>query len=184
MKLNLNITQQAPSKSSIAHYSQRMPWQRVCTVKSDDDNFWFYQDIDETVMFSPHNSWVYAITVDGNIVKFGETGNPLGIRPRRKTMDPRDESQPIVSSQCRLGRSRKMDGSDQHTRDALQKYTSDPQHLVEIWAIQCGSLTGNVPFIDGDIAVESQFHKHLEKALLDDYFKNHLRYPLCNTGRC
>lgn len=168
------------SKSSLKHYRTVVgfPFQRVCRVRSNDDTEWYYEDIDQTLMFSPHRSWTYAIVVDGEIVKFGESGNPLGIRAKNSKSD-----QPIHGTKCRLGRYRKGGDCDYNVRMQLLKHTNDPNSLVEIWAIECAPVSGTIELIDGSLKIYAHFHKQLEKILLD-YFKNdNGTYPLCNTGR-
>jgi len=51
-------------------------FERVCDVsKNSSDDSWFYDNVNEEIMFSQHRSWVYFIVVDNEIVKTGLHGN-------------------------------------------------------------------------------------------------------------
>jgi hypothetical protein len=168
----------------IAHYGDG--WRKVCTVKSTRvGNEWVYVDIDQGIMYSDHTSWVYAIVVDGVVVKFGESGVPLGIRT--STSD-----QPLKGTKCRLGRYRNhkataKEGSskdtDEEIRKALRSRTQSSNHVVEIYAIKCREVIVPTQIGNTIVDLKSKVHKHLEKALLDYYYTHCGRYPELNPNR-
>ena len=96
-------------------------------------------------LYSEHRCWVYMI-VDGNeVVKIGETGQPLGIRKIR-------DDQPQITTECRFGRlrgaggkDRNMDGTytdtDMRIREELQESVS--RGTVSIYAKQCDETVMN-----------------------------------------
>jgi len=157
-----------------------LDWKKVCSVKAYRDE-WRYTDIDQNVMFSPHRSWVYAITVDKEIVKIGETGNPLGIKPRYDYELSEVHLQPIIGTKCRLGRYRKGGESDQIVRESLRKETRNGS--VEIYAYMCPEAVIDLVIIDQELPVSAQIHKQLEKMILDRIKKIDGCYPALNTGR-
>lgn len=182
-----NIRQYPIIKSSIKnecwtpeyiwHY-ENMNFVRVCTVNQTKNNNWYYSDINKDVMFSDHTSWVYFITINGYIVKIGETGNPLGIKTSERI--PYWETQPITGSKSRLGRYRKGDASDERIRRDLQEDIKSEKNKIEFYAIKCEELNIELPILG---TVNSQIHKALERKLLD-YYKDYTgTYPRLNTGR-
>lgn len=165
----------------IWHYVN-MNVSRVCTINNVSYyNHWYYSDIDRDVMFSNHTSWVYFITINGFIVKIGETGNPLGIENACWSYDQKDwEFQPKTGSKSRFGRYRNGDTTDERIRYELLEDIKSEKNKIEFYAIKCEELTVDLPMLG---TVSSQIHKALEKKLLD-YFKLHTgTYPRLNTGR-
>jgi hypothetical protein len=154
---------------------------RVCTINLTIDNNWYYSDIDKDIMFDDHTSWVYFITINGHIVKIGETGNPLGIKNENWSYDRSEwETQPKKGSKSRFGRYRNGDTTDERIRFELEENIKSKKNKVEFYAIKCKELTVEVPMLG---TVSSQIHKALEKSLLD-YFKLHNgTYPRLNVGR-
>jgi hypothetical protein len=156
---------------------------RVCRINKCNtiDNYWYYSDIDRDIMFSDHTSWVYFITINGYIVKIGETGNPLGIENEYWSYDPSEwETQPKKGSKSRFGRYRNGDTTDERIRYELNEDIKSENNKVEFYATKCKELTVKLPILG---TVSSQIHKALEKKLLD-YFKLHTgTYPRLNTGR-
>jgi hypothetical protein len=159
-----------------------LSWEKVCKVKSKHiGNDWYYCNINRSVMFSEHRSWVYAITVNGRIVKIGESGNPLGIEPAY-SYDPLEwESQPLSSTKCRLGRYRKGGDSDYIVRESLRYETKNDR--VEFYAYKCPETTVPISINGTEVTLKSQIHKQLEKALLDKIMQKDGEYPFLNTGR-
>ena len=154
---------------------------RVCSVNLTNNNNWYYSDIDRDIMFSDHTSWVYFITINGFIVKIGETGNPLGIENEHWTFDRAEwESQPKTGSKSRFGRYRTGDSTDERIRFELMEDIKSNKNKIEFYAIKCEELTVELPMLG---IVNSQIHKALEKRLLD-YFKLYTgTYPRLNVGR-
>jgi len=72
---------------------------KVCDVVLDNPMFnrWKYCNIDNNVMYSKSQGWIYIMLLDGKIIKFGETGMVLGKRSK-------NSSQPVQSTDNRFGR--------------------------------------------------------------------------------
>ena len=178
----INITNNAPTftAENINHYTT-LDWQKVCKV-NDNNGQWYYSEINESLMFSDHRSWVYAITIDEKIAKIGESGQPLGIKGS-KNFDPLTwEVQPKTGTQSRLGRYRKGDGTDERIRESLVDDILDGKR-VEIYAIKC-SVTNHQYNINGKIFnINSAIHKDFEKSLLDYYVYHTGSLPFLNPGR-
>ena len=165
----------ADNPEYIEHYFD-LGFKKVCRVKSTyRGNEWFYTDMDESLMFSPHRSWVYAITRFERILKFGETGNPLGIKSKR-------DEQPVCGTHNRLGRYRKGGGSDETIRNMFRKETQDSSGLT-IYAAACPEMDHSFTLLNESRTIKSQIHKQLEKFLLDYYKEKVGQYPEGNTGR-
>ena len=185
MNLN-NVTTITYNADHIKHYTN-FNWQKVCTIHSQSHGYsdnWTYKNIDKSLMYSSHNSWVYAITVNDHIVKIGETSQPLGIQKS-------GSDQPISGTKSRFGRyanqkaaahGRESD-TDETIRRELINETKSSKFEVAFYAFKC-------PEIDYDILVGSeilkckaQIHKQLEKKLLDYYKAHTYSYPTLNRGR-
>jgi hypothetical protein len=150
---------------------------KVCDVALDpeDDQFWIYTNINEEVMFDPHTSWLYNIVSDIEIVKHGESGNPLGIKTK--------SGQPRSSTECRLGRYRRQCGkndTDQNIREALYQEVKDGK--VTIWALKCQVIT--IPILICGNIDKTVFatHKDLEKKTLKYIKETAGRLPRLNKG--
>jgi len=151
-----------PAALDVRNY-QADGFQQVCRVVNCSlSGGWNYADIDMTVMYSDHKSWVYFIVVGFYIVKVGETGNPLGIKSR-SYLDHLGW-QPITGTQSRLGRYRRGDGTDQYVRDSLRSRTRDQQ--VSIWARKCQTLELPITIQGQQRVVQVSMHKHLETDIL------------------
>ena len=150
---------------------------KVCDVMldADDDQFWKYTNNNEDVMYSDHRSWIYFIVDDDEIVKAGETGNPLGIRGK-------DPTQPITGTMGRLGRYRKMlDKTDMPIRDSLREQVRAGK--VSIWALKCNMI--EIPcLIAGNVSKTIlSNHKDLEMRYLDIIKERTGSYPRLNKLR-
>jgi hypothetical protein len=166
--------------TDINYYTE---FRRVCRVQQQPGSGdWYYTDCDHDLLYSEHRSWVYIITVNGQVYKIGETGNPLGIRGREEI---EQETQPRPGTTSRLGRYRRGCGTDQHCRYSLrdQLATGD---LVEFWAYQCPELVSTPVILEGvpKFTVRSQMHKQLEVRLIDNYYASEGCYPPLNKARC
>jgi len=151
---------------------------KVCEVYDEMWNggpIWWYTDINESVMFSEHRSWVYFIVLDQEIVKIGETGNPLGVRS--KTSD-----QPLAGSTGRLGRYRNGDGTDFWIRHHLKK-DLDAGRKVTIWARRCEMVKLSVSVGGIEDETMTTFHKDLELKYLDRVFSQTGDFPCLNKSR-
>ncbi len=152
-------------------------FKRVCKIKSTRiGNEWVYYDIDESVMFSTHRSWVYAITRLDTILKIGESGNPLGIKSNRSA------GQPAYGTHSRFGRYRKGGSSDKKVRNMFRRQTQDSTGLT-LYAIACPEIDYSINVLNEVKIIKAQIHKQLEKFLLDYYKEKIGHYPEANAGR-
>ena len=181
--LSNNINQVTYNADHIKHYTN-FNWQKVCTVSDGGSGTWHYKNIDKTLMYSNHRSWVYAITVGDYIVKIGETSQPLGIA--RSYGD-----QPITGTKSRLGRyanqraaahGREAD-TDETIRDALYETVKTPTMEVAFYAFKCPETSVKIDVVNDTLYCKAQIHKQLEKLLLDYYKENVGSYPDLNSGR-
>jgi len=163
-------------------YFSEIGWKKVCRVKSRGLE-WYYEDIDTSVMFSEHTSWIYVITVDGIIFKIGETGNPLGMEGSY-SYDNFKEYQPQSSTKSRLGRYRKHDGTDENIRRLLIEETTNNNVLVEIWAHECQEFFYEKSVRGKLLRLKGQIHKSFEKELINQYILLNKHLPPGNRGRC
>lgn len=147
---------------------------RVCTVQSCSSTRWFYQNINQKLMFDTHKSWLYFVVVKNTIVKIGETGNPLGIRLK-------DGDQPRTGSVSRLGRLSTGDMTDRVIREELCLESSLGH--VSIWAKRCEMIA--VPVLIGGQAgtTVTSYHKDLEMRYLDLIVEQTGHLPLLNKAR-
>ena len=134
-------------------------------------------------LYSEHRCWVYMI-VDGNeVVKIGETGQPLGIK---KVHD----DQPIISSECRFGRLRGAGGKGKHLdgtiidtdtriREKLQE--SVQQGTITLYAKQCEERDIKDTIGGKPMSIVLQAHKNMEIQIIA-YMKFHARLPRLNQS--
>lgn len=142
--------------------------------------FWFYKNIDQSVMFDEHRSWVYFIVADGYIVKHGETGNPLGIAEQR-TYNKGRELQPASNTKSRFGRIRRHDCTDENIRDKLEPMVK--KGLVSLWAKKCPIIIQQTMIAGKLTDVVTSSHKSIEDAYLRGYFTNYVgALPILNKA--
>lgn len=162
---------------NICHY-KKDGFKKVCNVNQYAGE-WYYSDIDSELMFCDHRSWVYFIVLDDEIVKAGETGNPLGIS--EYWVYGNKEAQPKKSSKSRLGRYRTGDGTDCNIRNALSTAMYEGRK-VSIWAKKCP-----IKLIEENVGGElvkicHSFHKDLEQAYLRHFVTHSNRLPWLNKS--
>ena len=149
-------------------------FRQVCRPQRCWDGSWIYEDINEQIMFDDHRSWVYFIVVNDEIVKIGETGNPLGIRT--KTTD-----QPKCGSRSRFGRYRHGSDTDEVIRESLAKDVQAGR--VTLWARKCDIVEVDIT-IAGRLGKTSiTYHKDLEMRYLDEIYAKTGGYPRLNKAR-
>lgn len=141
---------------------------RVCRVVLMTDDSWRYKEINKDIMFSEHSSWVYFIVVDNEIVKVGETGNPLGIRSSRFV--PEWGYQPKTGTESRFGRYRKGDQTDAYIRKSLEKETIEGR--VSLWAKKCPTLLHEVTIQGQKRNTTVSMHKDLELDIMQHMLNN------------
>lgn len=149
---------------------------KVCDVAREpfSNNHWCYKDINESAMFSDHKSWVYFIVVDSEIVKVGETGNPLGVRLKFS-------NQPLKGTCGRFGRYRAGDATDRFIRDELRGEVREGR--VTLWARRCEMVTVKTSVCGREDVTFTSFHKDLEMRYLDYIFSETGSFPKLNKTR-
>lgn len=179
------MTQATFQPNNIKFY-QASGFKPVCRVNLDprDSTLWVYSNINQSLMFSEHRSWVYAITINNIILKWGETGNPLGILGRMNYDKEIEERQPKTGTRSRLGRYRKGCGTDDRIRRELFDRVSNKKNKVEFWALPCAVSYTPITLGTRIVEVKSATHKDIEHILLDEYRTHYGCWPELNTGRC
>lgn len=190
VKINYGLNY-APN--DIRYYvSNGQDFRPVCRIKPDsrpnarNNHSWEYADIDQSILYSADQHWVYAITVDNQIWKWGESLNPLGIRANSQFIY--DEPQPMHGTKSRFGRYRthgsSLDDTDYNIRLALKSYVDNPNHKVEFWARKCTEYHEIMRIQGWTKTITASNNKAVEKFFLDFYKANYGVYPPLNKGRC
>lgn len=155
-------------------------FEKVCDIKLQGNNF-YYENINQPLMYADHKSWVYLIVDDNEVVKVGETGQPLGIRRKNEQWWETDP-QPLTGSKSRFGRYINGDDTDRYCRESLQE--SIYSNTVAFWAKKCDYVETPYTFCGAPAGtVISTFHKDLEKKYLDNIVKKTGALPRLNKGR-
>ena len=159
---------------------------KVCDVCPDNSNkyHWIYKNIDTYIMISDHRSWVYFIVEDDEIVKVGETGNPLGISKKFSEYTS-IEDQPLTGTTSRFGRLASFTAygdTDAWLKDVLSK--SVKQKKVSLWAKQCDAVSIVSITVNGTpIKITSHFHKDLEAKIIEHIINETECYPKYNKSK-
>ena len=136
---------------------------------------WAYSDIQETLMFSKHRGWVYAIVASDIIVKIGECGNPLGLRNTKKG----SLNIVVESTKSRLGRLIFFpEGTDYDIREALKN-----EKNIEIYAKKCPSGKTSSMVGGKRKTLKPTANKELELEYLDLFMELTGKYPKLNKAR-
>ncbi len=151
-----------------------LEWTKIVTVNGNRER-WTYTEQEEALLYNSHNSWVYVITVNGIIVKIGETGMPLGLVGT--------DDQPKTGTKSRLGRYINGDTTDDAVRAALVEYTTSHHYKVEIHAVQLPITPIGITLGGKDISCNATFHKHLEKMFIDMFEAATGSIPVLNSGK-
>lgn len=151
---------------------------KVCNVVEDHLGHWYYKNINQEVLYAEHNSWVYFIVKGNEIVKCGESGNPLGIALEKKEL--LRELQPIKSTASRLGRLRNGDGTDKFIREALRDYVAIEQ--VSIWAKRCEKVQTVISIAGKPHTTKASIHKNLELDYLRHFVQIEGSLPWLNKA--
>ncbi len=151
-------------------------FKKVCNVDTSSTvDRWHYTDIDHSIMFSEHTSWVYALTLDNTIYKIGESANVLGYRPNTSY------DHPATGTKGRLSRYITGDGTDKDIRAYMQTYI-DSGRTISIWAKKCDISFTNISMCGEIHTVESTSNKSQELLFLDMINKTG-GYPVLNKSR-
>lgn len=155
-------------------------FEKVCDVKNETDkNYWYYENINQGIMFSKHRSWIYFIANNDIIVKIGESGNPLGIP--MKSQRSYQELQPKCGTDSRLGRYRRHGETDSNIREKLKE--SVDSGLVSIWAKKCPIIKLPQHICGKEIELDYSSHKFLEIIYLDLVKELTNKFPELNQCR-
>jgi hypothetical protein len=162
--------------SNINHYSS-LGFERVCDVSEQiyRDGRWLYSNINQSLLYADHTSWVYFVVENDIIVKVGESGVPLGIRTKA-------HNQPLSGTKCRFGRlaNHKNDNTDSRIRESLKK--SVKAGKVSLWAKKCEIELKEMALEKTPLVCKKVYHKELELIILD-YMKDNHYWPTLNTFR-
>ena len=133
-------------------------------------------------LYSDHTSWVYMIVVGKEIVKIGETGQPLGIRMRVGEKD-----QPAIGTHNRFGRLRgygnAIAGSkdtDCYIRYELKEDASAGK--VSLWAKKCKQKTIKELIGGVEHTISLSSHKNIEQAYLSFIHNETCMLPKLNKA--
>jgi len=140
---------------------------------------WSLVDQNEDFLYMDHRSWVYMIVDGQEIVKVGESGNPLGIRTSRS-------DQPLKGTKCRFGRLISFatkDSGDTDERIRNELFESAKEGNVSLWARRCETIQLEEIIAGKERTVVLSSHKDLEMAYLDHIYQETGSYPRCNMSR-
>jgi hypothetical protein len=158
---------------SIENYPE---FEHVCDVSpSSTTKHWQYENVNENIMFSDHRSWVYFIVANYEIVKTGETGNPLGIKGKTK------KCYMVTGTGSRIGRYMKNGGTDQFVRDNLQNILSSTK--VSFYAKKCPIVEFDTVRAGQKVTTKLSSHKQEELDYLDLIVENTGQLPILNKAR-
>lgn len=145
---------------------------------------WQYRDINESIMYSTHTSWIYVICIDQIIVKLGETELPLGTRsenfylkfcPNRKEMiyhrQPKKDGNRLGRLAIYSSKEREND-TDIRIRRAIDEFL--PKHSIQIFARKCHIVNMTVEFMESIRTLSTKMNKDLEVKYL------HIFDPILN----
>lgn len=138
---------------------------------------WNYENVNEQLMFSDHNSWVYFIVVDHDeIYKTGETGNVLGLKGKTKRCFMK------TGTQSRIGRYMANGETDAYIREELQPLI-DAGHTVSFYVKQCPKV--QVATVQGGVQTNTMLtsHKQEEFDYMDLMVQAAGRLPKLNKAR-
>lgn len=147
LKTNIFTYEQDNFKNTeIDYYIKHKGFKYVCGIELQDYNNgsdrWLYCEIEKDIMYSKSKGWIYIITLEGEIFKIGETGQPLGIRNKRT-------GQPLQGSKSRLGRylvdnmqgkKSQKDDSDKRVRELAYPHLIQGKKM-HIFALDVSHLT-------------------------------------------
>lgn len=169
-------------------------FEKICDVYheyADGDFSWQFYNINDDLMYSDHNSWVYFIVSGDTIMKVGETGQPLGIKSSNCLLTGAVEEnelyeyssitwyQPVQRTTNRFGR---LCGGFYGEKDT-DWYIRTSLHddvlagKVSLWAKKCDRIEHTYQIAGKSVTVFSTVHKDLELLYIDAV------NPLLNKGR-
>jgi hypothetical protein len=161
-------------------------FEKVCDVEYTNPCYehkyeWLYTNVNTSLMFSKHCSWIYFIVLGRKIKKIGETGNPLGIGFAN---DPYHviHTNPITGTKSRLGRLRAHGDHDGDTDYNIRMSLFDSDEQISIWAKKCAT-THLAESIGGkETLIEQTTHKAQELEYLRQFYCMTGHLPELNKG--
>mgnify|MGYP006094875163 FL=1 len=153
---------------------------KVCDVilhPSRDDQ-WSYENVDKKFVGPKHTSWLYFIVNGDNIVKCGESGNPLLLLTKGNSTTSPTWKKGTFS---RLGRYMNGDTTDVVIREAL--YDDVVAGTVSVWAKKLKVTKVKVNVMGQQKTVERCIHKDMEMVYLDHFVTEYGALPPLNKGR-
>ena len=150
---------------------------KVCDViiHPDRKDQWYYENVDYNFVGPEKKSWLYFIVKGDNIVKCGESGNPLLLET--KGANPRWKK----GTFSRLGRYINGCTTDTVIREEL--YKDVQKGKVSVWAKRLPVTSVKVIVMGEEKVVERSIHKDLEMVYLDHFITEYGRLPVLNKGR-
>ena len=152
----------------------------ACTVANNNGQ-WCYPKLNPKFLGiegQPH-SYVYAICVDEEIVKIGETGNPIMLAYR--SYRPGGPIRIRTGSKSRLGRYMNGCSTDECIRESLREEVA--QGKVTIIVKECEIKKTTETILGKTVEIGASVHKELELYYLDTYQEHYGNYPLLNVCR-
>ena len=148
-------------------------FEKVCNVDYADPCYinryeWTYNNVDISLMFSKHCSWIYFIVLGQIIKKVGETGNPLGIG---FVNDPDHliHSTPITGTKSRLGRLRSNGDHEGDTDYYIRMNLFDSDEQISIWVKKCTTTLLAETIGGKKTLIEQTTHKAQESEYLRQF---------------
>jgi len=177
---DLLVQQAEIDKASYAFVTRYIAdgFRKVCDVDNlvSTSNNWSYKDIDASIMFMDHNSWVYFATKNLEIMKIGETEQPLGIETHEGS------GVLVKTTESRLGRYRKHDkdhSGDDGVRQGLNEAIKNDD-IISFWARPCQVINRTEKLGEADVIVPYTSHKFMERYYQNLYIEKVGRLPLLN----
>lgn len=155
-------------------------FEKVCDViiHPDREDQWSYENVDRKYVGDDHTSWLYFIVKNDDIMKCGESGNPLLLQTSNS-----DKKNPVwkKGTFSRLGRYMNGDTTDVVIREAL--FEDVRTGTVSIWAKKCKITKVKVDIMGEAHFVERTSHKDMEMLYLDHFVTEYGNLPPLNKGR-
>lgn len=149
---------------------------KIARVLPYEEVKWTYQAIDvdaEREMFSSHFSWLYMIVSGSEIVKVGESGNPLAMQGSKTYVKP--------GSGSRLGRYTTGGGTDLNIRKGLLEEVAAGS--VVIYAKKLPISYVNTTIAGKVESTPATLHRHYEKQVLAYISSESGKLPRLNKGQ-
>jgi hypothetical protein len=168
------------------HNYTRDGFVKIATVEHDRNHYgyWRFNILNEDLFFENHRSWAYIIASGNEVVKLGETGNPLGIRSTRG----KHKGQPITGTKSRMGRLRMMGDVDAPNGDTDARIRSELREdvsagKVSVWVRRCDIDYTETKIHGETITIPCLHHKDIERKYLNRIVEETGRLPRLNPAK-